>query len=747
MSHVALRNQALAVVVAVGALLLVPAVPEAQSPCGTYAWCNTSLSPDQRATLLENAMSQSDKIAVLTGDATLGMPTGYHRFVDGPVGVSADQAINGTSLPDALAGATAMPAAIALAANFNPGMARSYGAVVGAEARDRSFAGVWGPDLNIMRTPLGGRTYEGYGEDPFLDGQTAVGWVEGLQSEGEMAVVKHFAENNQEGQLGASPGEGAVGGRMNLNVIVDDRTLHEIELPAFAAAVQQAHAAGVMCAYVQVNGVFSCDSPYLLQTILRGQLGFQGIITSDAGSAHSPQADLNAGMDWDIEGNGDNTATIKLALTDGQVGEATLDARVHEVLRTLFAYGVFDRAPYTYDASATDRVHDTAVADATAEGGATLLKNDGVLPLSSRVRSIAVIGMPAEKYVHGFGSSQVYPYSTTSLLQGIQARAQRAGVSVTYNDGSDVSSAVAVARSADVAIVVAGDSESEGDDKSCMSLTPQCAPTIESTIPPDDPQNAQAAWGDQDSLISAVAAANKRTVVVLETGAPVLTPWRGSIAALLEAWYPGEDGGTAIAHVLFGDVDPGGRLPATFPAQYSQEPTANDPSSYPGVLEPSASQTLYTETYTEGVFVGYRWFDAHHLVPAYPFGFGLSYTTFELSHLRLRRHTVSVTVRNTGKRIGYAVPEVYLGLPATAAVPEPPEQLAGFGKISLAPSRSRTVKIAIPQRSLEYWNTGAQSWSTLPGCVKVMVGTSSAHLALRAQLAQGRVHCGPKAQQ
>jgi hypothetical protein len=280
-----------------------------------------------------------------------------------------------------------------------------------------------------------------------------------------------------------------------------------------------------------------------------------------------------------------------------------------------------------------------------------------------------------------------------------------------------------------------------------MSLTPQCAPTIESTIPPDDPQNAQAAWGDQDSLISAVAAANKRTVVVLETGAPVLTPWRGSIAALLEAWYPGEDGGTAIAHVLFGDVDPGGRLPATFPAQYSQEPTANDPSSYPGVLEPSASQTLYTETYTEGVFVGYRWFDAHHLVPAYPFGFGLSYTTFELSHLRLRRHTVSVTVRNTGKRIGYAVPEVYLGLPATAAVPEPPEQLAGFGKISLAPSRSRTVKIAIPQRSLEYWNTGAQSWSTLPGCVKVMVGTSSAHLALRAQLAQGRVHCGPKAQQ
>jgi beta-glucosidase len=556
-----------------------------------------------------------------------------------------------------------------------------------------------------------------------------------------MAVVKHYAENDQEGQLGVSPGEGAVGGRMNLNVIVDDRTLHEIELPAFAAAVQQAHAAGVMCAYNQVDGTFSCDSRYLLQTILRGQLGFQGIVTSDAGSAHSPQADLNAGMDWDIEGNGDNAETITLALVDGQVSEATLDARVHEVLRTLFAYGVFDRAPYTYDASATDRVHDTAVADATAQGGATLLKNDGVLPLSSKVHSIALIGMPAEKYVHGFGSSEVYPYSTTSVLQGIQARAQRAGVSVTYNDGSDVSSAVAAAQRAGVAIVVAGDSESEGDDKSCMSLTPHCAPTIESTIPPDDPQNAQVAWGDQDSLISAVAAANKRTVVVLETGAPVLTRWRAGIAGLLEAWYPGEDGGTAIAHVLFGDVDPGGRLPATFPASYAQEPTANDPSSYPGVLDPSTSQTLYTETYKEGVFVGYRWFDAHHLAPAYPFGFGLSYTTFKLSHLRLRGHTASLTVRNTGRRTGYAVPEIYLGLPSTAAVPEPPEQLAGFDKILLAPGRSHTVKIALAERSFEYWNTAAQQWSILPGCARVMVGTSSRDLPLSAQIAQGGSHC------
>jgi beta-glucosidase len=226
----------------------------------------------------------------------------------------------------------------------------------------------------------------------------------------------------------------------------------------------------------------------------------------------------------------------------------------------------------------------------------------------------------------------------------------------------------------------------------------------------------------------------------------VLTPWRSKLAGLLEAWYPGENGGTAIAHVLWGDVDPGGRLPVTFPATYDQEPTANNPSSYPGVLDPTdeppaALGTLWKVTYTEGVFVGYRWFNAHHETPAYPFGFGLSYTTFRLSHLAVSRARVTVTVTNTGKHIGIAVPEIYLGLPGTAAIPEPPEQLAGYDKLTLAPGKSRTITIPIQARSYEYWDTAANNWAIMPGCVRVMAGQSSGSLPLHAVLSQGGKYC------
>jgi beta-glucosidase len=721
---------------------MVPAIAHAEGRCGSHPWCNTALSPDQRATLLEDAMSQSDKVAMLTAGSASDVGVPALSFDDGALGVRT------TSQPGEPA--TAFPAGIALAANFSQSAARSYGAAVGVEIRDHGYDGDWGPTVNMMRTPLGGRTYEAYGEDPFLTAQTAVGWIDGFQSEGVMATVKHFIENDQEGQLGESPISGADGGRLITNVIVDERTLHEIELRPFAAAVQQAHVATVMCAYNQVNGEFSCDNPTLLQTILRGQLGFQGIIMSDLGAAHSPQADLNAGMDWDIAGNSDNAEEVDLALADGEVSQATLDARVHEYLRTLFAYGFVDRAGYPNDPAAVPRAHDTAVDIATEEGGATLLKNDGVLPLTGRDRRIAVIGLPAENYVFGFGSSQVTPYQTVDMLQGIEARAKQAGDTVTYDTGSDLAQAEADAKAANVAIVVAADSESEGDDKQCMSLAPQCAPTQESTITPDDPSDAQLAWGDQDSLISDIAAVNPHTVGLLETGAPVLTPWRGALAGLLEAWYPGEDGGTAVAHVLWGDVDPGGRLPATFPASYSQEPTAGSTSSYPGVLNPdyepdAANGALYKETYNEGVFVGYRWFDAHDLTPAYPFGFGLSYTTFKLSNLKAARSQAEVTVRNTGARTGIAVPEVYLGLPSTSAVPEPPAQLAGYDKITLAPGRSVRVKIPLQARSFQYWNTAASAWATMPGCVKVMAGLSSSDLPLENTLADGGAHCAPPA--
>lgn len=738
------------------AALVLPAAAFGEGRCGSYAWCNTALSPDQRATLLENAMSQSDKVAMLTAGAASDVGVPKASFDDGALGVRTTAAAVGDSTQDVdntFSGeATAFPAGIALAANFDQAAAQAYGAAVGLEQKLHGYDGDWGPTVNLMRTPLGGRTYEAYGEDPFLDAQTAVGWIDGLQSQGVMAVVKHFIENNQEGQLGASPLDGAVGGRSFTNVIVDQRALHENELEPFAAAVQQAHVAAVMCSYNQVNSEFSCDNPDLLQTILRGQLGFKGIIMSDLLAAHTPEADLNAGMDWDIAGNSDNAEEVDLALDDGEVTEATLDARVHEYLRTLFAYGFFDRATYTDAPPATEPASSKAVDIATEEGGATLLKNDGVLPLSGTHKTIAVIGLPAENYVFGFGSSQVTPYSTVDMLQGIQARAAQAGDTVTYDTGTNVSQAESAAKAADVTVVVAADSESEGDDKQCMSLVPQCAPTQESTLGPDDPTDAQLAWGDQDALISDIESVNPHTVVVLETGAPVLTPWRGKLAALLEAWYPGEDGGTAVAHVLWGDVDPGGRLPVTFPASYSQEPTANNPSSFPGVPGPSvqtaaAAGTVYQETYSEGVFAGYRWFQAHRLPPAYPFGFGLSYTQFRFSHLEVTggrqpgSYRAQVTVTNTGTRSGDAVPELYVSLPSLPGVPEPPWQLKGYDKLKLAPGQSEEVSMPVDARSVSYWSDSANAWKVAPGCDVLGVGSSPASLPLRAMIAQGGVSC------
>jgi beta-glucosidase len=440
---------------------------------------------------------------------------------------------------------------------------------------------------------------------------------------------------------------------------------------------------------------------------------------------------------------------VELALADGQVSQQTLDARVHEYLRTLFSYGFFDRAAYANDPSTVDQAHSDAVATSTEENGATLLKNDGVLPLVGAHKKILVVGKPADSYVFGYGSSQVTPDQTpVTVLDGIEARAAQAGDTVVFDDGSDLAQTQADAKTADAVIVVAADSETEGSDKQCMSMTPRCAPTILSTLAFGGVTDDQLAWGDQDALISAVEQANPRTIAVLETGAPVLTPWRSGLGALVEAWYPGQTGGTAIAHALWGDVDPGGRLPATFPASHAQEPTASSSACYPGTpdgtLQTSAgAATLYTETVCEGVFPGYRWFDAHHETPAYPFGYGLSYTTFAYSHLQIRGHTVELTVTNTGHRTGTAVPEIYLGLPSTAAISEPPEQLAGFDKLTLAPHEHATVTIPLPERSFQYWNTQAGSWMVMPGCVKVMAGSSSASrdLPLTGVIAQGGVRC------
>jgi beta-glucosidase len=739
---------AASIVLVTGVSALLAPMASAEGRCGSYAWCNTSLTPTERAQLMLAAMSQSDKVGLLTGQeaADVGMPA--IKFTDGAVGAGGV----GSGTEDA----TAMPAGIALAANFNQAMARRYGEVVGAEVKHRGFDGDYGPTVNIMRTPLGGRTYEGYGEDPYLDAQTAVGWIDGLQSQGVMADVKHFAANNQEGQIGVSPAEGVIGGRFDTDVNVDPRWLHEIEFPAFEAAVEQAHSATVMCSYNLVNGAYSCANKYLLEHTLREEWGFPGYVASDAGACHETNQDLEAGLNFDILDTCYSAPEVDALLAAGVVSETTLNQRVLEILRTLFSFGFFDHPTWPKQISQDDVAGDEQVADEADEGGSVLLENNGVLPIDpSKVHSIAVIGPAAEEYIHGNGSSEVTPYVKTTALEGIEARAAQAHIPVTYNDGTLVTSAQEAAKSASLAIVVVADTESEGVDKACMSLTAQCSG---GQATPPNPESTQLDFGDQDELIEKVAAANPNTIVVMETGAPVLTPWRSEIAGLLESWYPGEDGGTAIAHVLFGDVDPGGRLPATFPQQESDIPTASGGASrYPGVPEPLEAECeiettvpcpYFQEDYSEGVFVGYRWYQEQHIQPAFPFGFGLSYTKFRFSNLKVGRGRggepsaeVSITVTNVGKRSGWAVPEIYVSLPSTEAVPEPPLQLKGFDKLLLAPHQKERVTVQLDARSFSYWSDAASAWQLAPGCDQIEVGPSSEELPLHRTIAQGHARC------
>jgi beta-glucosidase len=672
-------------------------------------------------------MTESEKVDFLGGDDVRGVSGGAHThtgtqngvprlglpsvlYSDGPVGPR-----QGSS--------TGMPAPMALAATFDPELARLYGTTVADEVKAKGNDVVFAPTVNIMRTPLGGRTFEAFGEDPFLAARLTVAWIEGAQGEGVIANVKHFAANNQEGvdptgQLarpGSPLGVGVQGNRMVENSIVDDRTLREVYLPQFEAAVKEGHVASVMCSYNKLNGQYACENEHLLQQILRREWGFNGFVVADYGAAHDTVASLNNGLDFEPwPPIAYQPTLIDAALGGGLASPDVVDDHVRAELRTLFASGFFDRAAYLDDDAQIDKPKDAAAAQHIEEQAITLLRNrDGLLPLdAAKVHSIAVIGKAAQSFVTGGGSGNITPFKVTSVLDGIRARVP-AGTTVTYRDGSD-----AGAAAADVAVVVANDYDTEGADRACLSL--EC-PQVN---------------GDQDALIATVAAANPRTVAILEGGGPDLTPWRHKVGALIEAWYPGGPGGTAVARVLFGDVDPGGRLPASFPASESQLPTAGDPAKYPG--------TGLDVHYKEGVLVGYRWYDAHRLEPAYPFGFGLSYTSFALDRLRISADgsQVSARVRNTGARAGTAVPQLYLGLPEPSpAIVQPPWQLRGVDKVTLAPGRATTVRFHLDQRAYSDWDSASGAWTVAPGCYAVAVGTSSRDLPLRGEVGMRGAAC------
>lgn len=704
-----------ALMVSVAVLMVFAGPAHAADQCGGAGpWCNTSLSADQRAQLLLDHLTDSQKISLLAGNDPLGV-TGISGHTGSSAGVPG--LVPPINFTDGTAGirqgsATAVPVELALAASFDPALASDLGGVLGSEAKAKGNDVIYAPTLTIMRTPLAGRTFQALGEDPFLSSQMGASLINGIQSQGVIANANIFVANNQEGQdptgMTAQPGSplgtGAVGSRYLIDANVDQRTLREIYLPPFEAAVEQANVGTVMCAYNQVNGTYNCENNPLLNGIVKQDWGFRGFVAADYGAAHNTVASLNGGLDFEPwPGAAYSPPAVNAALDSGLVTHATLDDHVRRYLRTLFAFGVFDRPAYTNDDSQINKSAHAAAAQQIEEGAITLLQNQGdVLPLQ-HPKSIAVIGKPANTFLTGGGSSAVTPYSTVTPLQGITQRAGP-GVHVAYSDGSDANAAAALAKTSDVAIVVAANYESEGADLQCLTL--EC---------PN-------AYGNQDALISQVAAANPNTNVVLETGGPVLTPWRTQVKGLLDAWYPGEQGGAAIARVLFGDINPSGHLPATFPASESDEPTAGDPSSYPGVAN--------TETYKEGVFVGYRWFDAHSLTPAFPFGFGLSYTRFAYRDLAVTPTSVSATVTNAGSQPGADVAQLYLALPSLPGVPQPPEQLKGYEKVTLQPGQSARVSFPLNSRSLSYWD--GSGWHVAPGCAGVMVGDSSRNLPLHA---------------
>jgi beta-glucosidase len=719
---------------AVAVLIAAPGPAGAAGRCGKHPWCNTALGPDARAALLLKQLTDGERIDLLAGDDPFGVAGGDHThtgtsdgvprldvpttyYSDGPVGPRQGKT-------------TALPIPLALAATFSPRLAYAHGLVAANEARDKGNDVIFAPTVNILRTPLNGRTFEGYGEDPYLDTRLAVGWIRGAQSQGVIGDVKHFAANNQEGRdpsgnsgdPGSPLGGGSQGSRYLVNEHIDERTLREIYLPHFEAAVKEAHVGTVMCAYNKVNGAYACESHHLLQQILEHEWGFKGYVVADYGAAHMAGPSLRNGLDfepWPGLAYGPNQ--VRAALLTGQATQAQVNDHVRRVLRTLFAYGFFDRPAFRDDDAQIDKRAHARTARRIEEKAITMLRNRRrMLPLhAKRLRTVALIGAGADGFTTGGGSANVTPFSFVTPREAIRRRLGPR-VKLRYDDGSDQNQAVADARGADVAIVIPADYLTEGADRKCLTL--ECP-------------NAH---GDQDGLIRKVAAANPRTVVVLETGGPVLTPWRKQVRGLLEAWYPGEEGGTAIARVLFGDADPGGRLPATFPTSEAELPTAGDPEKYPGV-----GNDVY---YKEGVLVGYRWYDSKRLAPAFPFGFGLSYTRFAYGPLTVRRAgagaTVSLRVRNAGGRGGTDVPQLYLGLPRPApSVVQPPKQLKGFRRVVLGRGSSTRVTFAIDRRALSYWDTAAGGWRVAPGCYRVMVGRSSRAILRRATLAVGGASC------
>lgn len=601
--------------------------------------------------------------------------------------------------------ATALPAGLALASSFDPALAFEAGAMIGSEARAKGFNVLLGPGVNLTRDPRNGRNFEYLGEDPLLAGVLGGEASRGIQSVGVVATIKHLALNAQETQ------------RRVLDARIGEAGLRESDLLAFQIGIERGRPGAVMCAYNQVNGAYSCGSDPLLNRVLKRDWGYPGWVMSDWGAVHDVSY-FNAGLDQHSGAELDQKVwldePLKAEVAAGRVSRERLSDAVRRILRSLYAVGA-DRpaAPSPIDYEAHGRI-----AREAAASGIVLLKNDGVLPLAPSLKSVLVVGGYAVAgVISGGGSSQVTPVGGAAAIIPTDVhrlvkrpvgqlivpsspvaalKAALPGATVQYDTGYDTRAAVARAAHADAVIVFATKWETESLDSGDLSLPL-----------------------GQDALIAAVAAANPNTVVVLETGNPVLMPWLAAVRAVVEAWYPGQKGGEAIADVLSGAVNPSGRLPMTFPADESQNPRP----ALPGFGQPDGTAT--TVDYTEGSDVGYRWFAARQLQPLFAFGHGLSYTRFSQGALRLRGGgTVSARfeVKNIGGREGAEVAQLYLVSAAGRAV----QRLAAFEKLRLKPGESRALKLSVDPRLLADWN--GEGWLIRAGTYGFALGRSATEL-------------------
>jgi|CZKI01.1.fsa_nt_gi beta-glucosidase len=808
------------------ALCLAGALAARADPPALYR--DKSAAPEARVDDLLPRLTLDEKLSIIGGDRDfyirpiprLGIPE--IKMADGPLGVRN----YGPS--------TAYPATIGLAASWDWDLARQYGASVGSDARARGVNVMLGPAVNINRVPQNGRNFEYLSEDPFLAGVFASQIATGIQSQGVVATVKHFAANNQETERGT------------IDEHISERALREIYLPAFRAAVEQGHAWAVMCAYNRVNGTYCSANDWLNNKVLKGDWAFKGVLMSDWGAAHETLGDANGGLDLEMpSGKYMNPADLKPLLDSGQVTMATIDDKVRRILRLEVANGFLDRTQ-AVESTPKDDPRSAAVALKIAREAVVLLKNEhNTLPLNAkRVKRIALVGPNAAGYVSGGGSSHVMPFHFVSVAEGFRRVASKVRIDVISGPGPELLSKLVASASyvgplklefltprwwekgviasttdtridhnwtappapgVDLAAYRAqwtgsirthasgsyifmaentGNLFIKLDGKPIISSWGNSGETLSAradlqadrtyaidVVAHHDVPGSTAvrfAWGlapalmtdaeaervrsadaavvcagynlmlesegadrtfelpdIQPELIRRVAGLNPRTIVVLNSGGAVRTAdWIGQVPALLQAWYPGQEGGRAVAEVIMGSVNPSGKLPISFGKR------VEDSASY-GNFPGSGGKV----DYAEGIYVGYRWFDVKGVAPLFPFGFGLSYTSFHYDRLHVEpttdgRWTVTFEVTNNGTRAGDEISEVYVSPPAPSRVARAVRELKGFNRMSLATDETKLVSIVLDRKAFEYFDEAKGDWEVEPGSYTIAVGTSSRNLVL-----------------